>query len=186
MGNKSNKRSLDTIRAQLSALGKDDLEILLQDFPGLRSAVDAEQDQPYRKLENCIEVAERLIWESDQRNMHFPYGNFPDGAWLILLDLYHQQNNPRRVSISSACIAAKVPPTTALRYIRRLLDEGWLIRISDLQDKRKHYLELSETAKLFLTRYLTRICEPQRSKQRLKMEGNFLRLVADRDAVTTY
>lgn len=52
MGNKSNKRSLDTIRAQLSALGKDDLEILMQDFPGLRSAADAEQDQPYRKLDS--------------------------------------------------------------------------------------------------------------------------------------
>lgn len=184
MADNVGRQSLERLRKQLSTLNKDELTSLLQGLPALGSP--ASVVQPYRKHDSCVEVAERLIWEFDQRTLCFPDCNFPDGAWLILLDLYDQQGGPLKISISSACIAARVPLTTALRHIRRLLDDGWLIKISDLHDRRKHYLELSETAKLFMTRYLTRIREPNRSRHRTAADGNFLRLVADRGMAESY
>jgi DNA-binding PadR family transcriptional regulator len=45
---------------------------------------------------------------------------------------------------SSLCIAASVPPTTALRWIRQLTDRGLLDRQADPKDGRRIYITLSE------------------------------------------
>ena len=68
---------------------------------------------------------------------------FADPAWDLLLDLFAARRVGRRVSISSACIAAHVAPTTALRWIDKLVEEGALVREDDPADRRRSYLELA-------------------------------------------
>lgn len=79
---------------------------------------------------------------------HFFEGNmFADPAWDMLLDLMAARVEGQRVAVSSLCIAAAVPPTTALRWIKSLCDEGLFVRIADPEDGRRVFIELSgETA----------------------------------------
>lgn len=78
------------------------------------------------------------------RDQLLPGGLFADPAWDILLDLMAARLEDRRVSVSSLCIAAFVPPTTALRWIRQLTDQGLLVRQADDVDGRRAFISLSE------------------------------------------
>lgn len=68
---------------------------------------------------------------------------FADPAWDMLLDLFAADLERRRVSVSSLCIAAAVPPTTALRWIGTLHDAGLFERQADPSDRRRAYIRLS-------------------------------------------
>lgn len=78
---------------------------------------------------------------------------FADPAWDMMLDLYAAQLEGNEVSVSSLCIAAAVPTTTALRWIKLLSQRGWLLRSHDPGDGRRVNMHLSETAKEKLDRY---------------------------------
>lgn len=71
---------------------------------------------------------------------------FADPAWDMLLDLFAADLERRRVSVSSLCIAAAVPPTTALRWIGTLHDGGLFERQPDPVDRRRAYIALSARA----------------------------------------
>ena len=47
------------------------------------------------------------------------------------------------MAVSSLCIAAAVPPTTALRWIKTLTDLKIVLRDADTQDGRRVYIELA-------------------------------------------
>ncbi len=68
---------------------------------------------------------------------------FADPAWDMLLDLFAARLERRQVSVSSLCIAAAVPPTTALRWISTLHDAGLFERQADPSDRRRAYIGLS-------------------------------------------
>lgn len=69
---------------------------------------------------------------------------FADPAWDIMLDLLAARLENTAVSVSSLCIAAAVPPTTALRWIRQLTDRGLLERQADPKDGRRIFIGLSD------------------------------------------
>ncbi len=77
------------------------------------------------------------------RETFFPAGLFADPAWDILLDLGAARREGRQVSVSSLCIAAAVPTTTALRWIKTMVDSGMLIRRPDTVDGRRAFIELA-------------------------------------------
>jgi len=68
------------------------------------------------------------------RAKFFASSLFADPAWDMLLDLLLARLEQRTVAVSSLCIAAAVPPTTALRWIKRLTDEGIFVRTADPRD----------------------------------------------------
>ena len=68
---------------------------------------------------------------------------FADPAWDMLLDLFAAGLERRLVSVSSLCIAAAVPPTTALRWIGTMHDAGLFERQADPSDRRRAYIGLS-------------------------------------------
>lgn len=78
------------------------------------------------------------------RGQYFASELFADPAWDMLLDLFAAELERRRVSVSSLCIAAAVPPTTALRWIGTLHDAGLFERHADPSDRRRAYIALSE------------------------------------------
>ena len=88
------------------------------------------------------------------RERHFKYDLFADPAWDILLDLFVQKSCGRRVSITSACIASGVPPTTGLRWVALLVEEGLVLREGDDVDRRRAFLRLSATGETAVKRTL--------------------------------
>lgn len=80
---------------------------------------------------------------------------FGDPTWAMLLDLLLAKIEGRRVSVSSACIASGAPMSTALRLVRRLVDEGVLCRLPDEQDRRRHFLAIDQKFEQPLVDYLT-------------------------------
>ncbi|MEI9927580.1 MAG: winged helix DNA-binding protein [Sphingomonas sp.] len=84
-----------------------------------------------------------LIRSRRLRAQFFAGELFADPAWDMLLDLFAAQLEHRRVSVSSLCIAAAVPPTTALRWIGTLHDAGLFERQADPSDRRRAYIALS-------------------------------------------
>lgn len=86
---------------------------------------------------------------------HFFKGDiFADPAWDMLLDLMAARAESQRVAVSSLCIAAAVPPTTALRWIKGLCDQGLFVRIADPEDGRRVFIELSDEAATRMEAYL--------------------------------
>ncbi len=88
------------------------------------------------------------------REQFFGPDLFADPAWDILLDLFAAGLEKQRVAVSSLCIAAAVPATTALRWIKTLTDIGLLVRAADPQDGRRVYIELAPQAAEGLEAYL--------------------------------
>lgn len=78
------------------------------------------------------------------RNSFLGNDLFADPAWDILLDLMAAQMEKQNVSVSSLCIAAAVPPTTALRWIAAMTQSGMLVRRDDPDDARRVFIMLSE------------------------------------------
>ena len=88
------------------------------------------------------------------RDQYFSGELFADPAWDMLLDLLLARLEHRTVAVSSLCIAAAVPPTTALRWIKRLTDEGIFVRTADPRDGRRVFIDLSDEAAEAMANYI--------------------------------
>jgi DNA-binding MarR family transcriptional regulator len=78
---------------------------------------------------------------------------FADPAWDMLLDLMAARLEGDKVAVSSLCIAAAVPPTTALRWIKAMTDHNLFERESDPTDGRRIFIRLSDEAASGIARY---------------------------------
>lgn len=87
------------------------------------------------------------------RDRFFDADLFADPAWDMLLDLMAARLEGRQVAVSSLCIAAAVPPTTALRWIRAMTDRGLFVRHSDPRDGRRVFIDLADDAATALDRW---------------------------------
>lgn len=97
----------------------------------------------------------RIIRQRRMREEFFGAELFADPAWDMLLDLYAARIERHRVSVSSLCIAAAVPATTALRWIKTLTESGVFERAADPHDGRRIFVILSEATAAALGRYFT-------------------------------
>lgn len=88
------------------------------------------------------------------RDSFFPADLFADPAWDMLLDLMAARLSGDKVSVSSLCIAAAVPATTALRWIRALTESGVLVRQADPKDARRVFIALSDESAASMKAYL--------------------------------
>ena len=95
----------------------------------------------------------RMLRQRRMREQYFPADLFADPAWDMLLDLYAARLERQPVSVSSLCIAAAVPATTALRWIKTMTDAGLFLREDDPQDGRRIFIALAEGASDALARY---------------------------------
>lgn len=102
----------------------------------------------------------KLINARRARDRFFDRELFADPAWDMLLDLYAAHLERVRVSVSSLCIAAAVPPTTALRWITTLREAGLFERQEDPFDKRRAFVALSEKARSAMRRYFVATGKP--------------------------
>jgi DNA-binding transcriptional ArsR family regulator len=121
------------------------------------AAQEAASAAPVRAIDAAL--VRRLIKLRRDRERFFPADIFADPAWDMLLDLTAARLEHKPVPVSSLCIAAAVPTTTALRWIRSLTEAGLLTRRVDSQDGRRSHVELSETAAAAMLGYLRLFCD---------------------------
>ncbi len=88
------------------------------------------------------------------RGLHFEPALFADPAWDILLDLAAARIEGRMVAVSSLCIAAAVPATTALRWITQMTEQGLLVRHPDAHDGRRVFIALADASATAMDAYL--------------------------------
>lgn len=91
-------------------------------------------------------LVRRIIRQRNERRRFFDAELFADPAWDMLLDLAAAHAEHRRVSVSSLCIAAGVPATTGLRWIKQMTETGLFERVEDSSDKRRVFITLSDAA----------------------------------------
>jgi len=98
--------------------------------------------------------AERIYKRRRKRDKIFGIGIFGEPAWDILLDLCVQSERGKQVSITSACIASGVAPTTALRWLSVLEANGIIVRNDDEHDARRCNVSLSKLGWKLMYDYL--------------------------------
>lgn len=98
-----------------------------------------------------------IIGSRGLRSRFFPSSLFADPAWDILLDLTRAKLEGQEVSVSSVCIAASVPMSTALRWVRQMTEVGLLRRWTDPKDRRRDLITLTEPTTARMKEYLTAV-----------------------------
>ena len=91
------------------------------------------------------------------RARYFHEELFADPAWDMLLDLLQAEISHLRTPVSSLCIAAAVPATTALRWLKTMVSQGLFIRRADPHDGRRVFVELAPDASRALRRYFAEL-----------------------------
>lgn len=127
----------------------------------------SEEDGPLRRERPARQIGEAppvdaafvrsIIRARRLRDRYLRGGLFADPAWDMLLDLMAARLEQNRVAVSSLCIAAAVPATTALRWIKAMSDRGLFVRSADAQDGRRVYIELSDDAAQAMGHYLAAV-----------------------------
>jgi DNA-binding transcriptional ArsR family regulator len=162
------------VAARLHDVGRDDGSVILQQLSedvgriaailaslseeeaAAAAAVAARTGAGEEAAEAGVDAAtiRAIIRARRLRDQYFRGDLFADPAWDMLLDLMAARLEKNRVAVSSLCIAAAVPATTALRWIKALTDRGLFVRAADPEDGRRVYIELSDEAARALSAYL--------------------------------
>lgn len=103
------------------------------------------------------ETVRSVIRARRLRNRYFAEDLFADPAWDMLLDLLQAEIAQLRVPVSSLCIAAAVPATTALRWLKTMTGQGLFVRRADPHDGRRVFVELAPQTSLALRRYFAEV-----------------------------
>ena len=109
------------------------------------------------------QLARELYQNRRARDRLFDAELFADPAWDILLILYCASHSQQRLSVSSVCLSAAVPATTALRWIGQLCRMGLVCKAKSPTDGRVTWLFLADQAGQRLDRYLDRILDNRAS-----------------------
>ena len=103
------------------------------------------------------EMVRNVIRARRLRSRFFDEELFADPAWDMLLDLLQAEIAQHRVPVSPLCIAAAVPATTALRWIKTMTDSGLFQRRADPHDGRRVFIELAPRASNAMRRYFAEV-----------------------------
>ena len=68
---------------------------------------------------------------------------FGEPAWDMLLDLFVHECQGKQLAMSSLCIAAGIPESSAMRLAQRLCDAGLLVRLPDPADGRRSFMKIT-------------------------------------------
>jgi hypothetical protein len=107
--------------------------------------------------EVSVEVIRSVIRARRLRGRYFDEELFADPAWDMLLDLLYAEISNLRVPVSSLCIAAAVPATTGLRWLKTMVQQGIFLRQADPHDGRRVFVELAPPTSQALRSYFAEI-----------------------------
>lgn len=93
---------------------------------------------------------------------------FGEPAWDILLDLFIAAKERKRLPVTSACIGAAVPATTALRWLTVLEDKGLILRENDTADARRVFVRLSTDGYEKMITYFSHVAADMRQEEHIE------------------
>ena len=105
-------------------------------------------------------LVRQMIAGRQARARFFDAELFSDPAWDMLLDLTAAHCEGAQVSVTSLCIAANVPATTALRWLKQMVESGIFERVVDANDRNRALMELSESSQNAMARYFEYVDTP--------------------------
>jgi DNA-binding MarR family transcriptional regulator len=105
----------------------------------------------------AVETVRSVMRARRLRARYFSEELFADPAWDMLLDLLEAEIAQLRVPVSSLCIAAAVPATTALRWLKTMVSQGLFVRRQDPHDGRRVFVELAPETSNALRRYFAEV-----------------------------
>jgi hypothetical protein len=105
-------------------------------------------------------LVRQVIANRQARGRFFDPALFGDPAWDMLLDLTAAQGEGVQVSVTSLCIAAGVPATTALRWLTQMVESGIFVRLPDPADKRRAFIAMSSGALAGMANYFASVKGP--------------------------
>lgn len=105
-------------------------------------------------------IIRQMIANRQARARFFDPELFGDPAWDMLLDLTAAHGEGAQVSVTSLCIAAGVPATTALRWLGQMVESGIFLRVPDPADRRRAFIALSENAIAAMAGYFASLRTP--------------------------
>ena len=105
-------------------------------------------------------IVRQVIANRQARARFFDAELFGDPAWDMLLDLTAAHGEGTQVSVTSLCIAAGVPATTALRWLSQMVESGIFVRVPDPSDKRRAFIALSEGSLAAMAGYFASLRAP--------------------------
>ena len=117
--------------------------------------LDANQrvgDQAKRR----VALAKWILTSRKRRRSMLPCMRFGEPTWEMILDLYIADAEGRRIDTSSLCLASGVAPTTALRYVDLLADDGLIGRTDDCRDGRRALIDMSAVLRSAIEVWLDR------------------------------
>jgi DNA-binding MarR family transcriptional regulator len=120
-------------------------------------AIEVPDHQSGEAPQVSLEQVRQVIRARQLRSRYLDEEMFADPAWDMLLDLLQAEIAQHRVPVSSLCIAAAVPATTALRWIKTMTDAGLFRRRADPHDGRRVFVELAPQASEALRRYFKEV-----------------------------
>jgi len=129
------------------------LAALSEDEAAATALAGRESEEPVGERIDAGQVR-AIIRARRLRDHFFKSDLFADPAWDMMLDLMAARIEGQKVAVSSLCIAAAVPPTTALRWIKALCDQGIFVRLADPEDGRRVFIELADPTAAALDAYL--------------------------------
>jgi hypothetical protein len=132
----------------------------------LRILLASEKHQPLKKSQPSlvdevdmhaanVGLAARVFTARRDRVKIFGADLFADPAYDILLDMFIVSERQQGATIGSVCQAAYVPKGTALRYIKVLMEKGYIDRVPHPHDKRSSILTLTPLATNLMNNWLT-------------------------------
>lgn len=161
--------------ARLREMGEEDRIALLrlsQQVEAIAHSLDRMHHAPRAEMAapNAVRAAaaplpdprtvRQIIANRQARSRFFDAALFGDPAWDMLLDLTAAQGEGARVSVTSLCIAAAVPATTALRWLTQMVESGIFVRVPDPADRRRAFIGLSDKALAAMSAYFASLRTP--------------------------
>ncbi len=123
--------------------------------PAVLRIIDPPADAPPLS----VDIVRSAIRARRLRARFFNEDLFADPAWDMLIDLLQAELAQHRVPVSSLCIAATVPATTALRWVKSMTDSGLFVRKADPHDGRRVFVELSPGASAAMRAYFAEMAK---------------------------
>jgi hypothetical protein len=106
------------------------------------------------------QMVRQVIANRQARARFFDAELFGDPAWDMLLDLTAAHGEGAQVSVTSLCIAASVPATTALRWLTQMVESGIFVRVPDPADKCRAFIALSDRSLAAMAGYFSSLRAP--------------------------
>jgi hypothetical protein len=122
-----------------------DLERWEGDTRAEAGLIMVENDQPAAQDSPMLAEFARSAYRDRRRRSEIfdDVSLFGEPAWDILLDLFIAAKERKRLPVTSACIGAAVPSTTALRWLTVLEEKALILREHDTTDARRIFVRLS-------------------------------------------